>query len=405
MDRKDVERGLYRYCAGLKPVNSHCHHLRDGEHAALGLDGLLQHSYVSWYHLPVPRGPGGRGPFLNALRGSSYLYWLEASLRKLYGIGEALSDASWDRFDEAVRQAHRDPEHHLRLLRDACGYAQVVNDSFWDPGSDEGHGGFFTPALRVNMFFFGYSPSARDHNGNNPFAAFGWDAGMGFFDYVDAVEGLVRNKAAAGCVALKSALAYDRGNDFCETSAAAAAKGYRNPSAGPEDIKAFQDFLFFRLCALAGELGLVFQNHTGLGKLSRSGAIHLLEAVEKHPGTRFSLFHGSYPWTGDLAGLVHNHGNVIADLCWLPLISPSACERLLVELLEVGGGERLMWGCDTQTGEESFGALLAIASVLAKAFSRLVCEGALSAASARDRIERVLCGNAREAFGGGAGAP
>lgn len=398
MEYSKLVVGLDDFCGELRPYNTHCHHLPDGQHPSLGLTGLIKNSYVAWYHQPVPEEREGSERFFSGLRGGSYLHWLEASLKALYGIDEALSEKSWDRFDAAIRRAHTSPGHHLTLLQSACGYERVVNDSYWEPGSDEGHKGFFTPALRVNMFFFGYSREAQDHNGHNPFEYNGWDAGMSFSDYIDAVEALVRKKASEGCVALKSALAYDRGLDFQQTTHTEASRAYMNPRATAQDIKSFQDFLFYRLCALAAQLKLVFQNHTGLGRLRSSSALHLRQAIEDHPETHFSLFHGSYPWTGDLAGLIHHSPNVSADLCWLPLISPSVCARLLEELVEAGGIRRILWGCDTWTGEESFGALLAFRSVLASVFAGLVSKGVLSLREARDGIRRILSDNARDAF-------
>ncbi|MHB1458857.1 MAG: hypothetical protein ACYC0V_18250, partial [Armatimonadota bacterium] len=45
-----------------------------------------------------------------------------------------------------------------------------------------------------------------------------------------------------------------------------------------------------------------FQNHTGLGKIAGSNPMNLVPMIEKHPETKFVLFHGGYPWTEQVAG-------------------------------------------------------------------------------------------------------
>jgi hypothetical protein len=397
MDRKDIAAGLFRHCGGINTVNTHSHHMRDPGHLGFGLSALLDHSYVSWVCLP-PRTKVEREEYIRRVRNNSYFRYLELSLRELYAIDKRLDENTWDVFDQAVTQAHKDEKHHLRLLTDTCCYSRVINDSYWDPGSSEGHPEIFSPAFRVNMFFYGYSPDARDHNGNNPFRVYGWDEGMGFDEYLDRLDAVVAEKKSAGCVALKSALAYDRGLGFRRMDKAAAQKAFGHKDAVPEDICAFQDYIYYEFCRICAKYGLPFQNHTGLGILDETNALRLREAVAANPDTSFCLFHGSYPWTGDVTGLVHNYPNVYADLCWMPLISPSACGRLVRELVEVGTAGTMMWGCDTWTGEESYGALLAVRETLADSFAGMVADRCMTLNDAEEFIARILGGNARALF-------
>jgi hypothetical protein len=398
MDRNDIVSGLYRHCESIAAVSTHSHHMRDAEHRGLGLMSLLEHSYVSWVCRP-PHHEADRAEYLRRMRHNSYFHYLELSLRSLYAIDKPLDASTWEEFDRAITRAHGDENHHLRLLRDACGYSRVINDSYWDPGSDEGHPELFAPAFRVNMFFFGYSPAARDHNGNNPFAMYGWDPGMSFDEYLSGLDAVVAQKKQAGCVALKSALAYDRGLDFRPTDKTAARKAFGQDDAAPEDIRVFQDFIFYEFCRLSAKHGLPFQNHTGLGILQRTNALELQEAIAAHPGTAFCLFHGSYPFTRDIPALAHNYPHVYADLCWLPLISPSACRQAIRELTEVGRADMMMWGCDTLTGEESYGALLAAREAVSQAFADMVADRYMTLGDAEALIARVFCGNARALFG------
>jgi len=63
-----------------------------------------------------------------------------------------------------VREAHQERDCHIEMLRTWCGYARIIEDAYWDPGSDDGHPDLFTPTFRVNSFLFGYSPDVVDHD-------------------------------------------------------------------------------------------------------------------------------------------------------------------------------------------------------------------------------------------------
>ena len=80
---------------------------------------------------------------------------------------------------------------------------------------------------------------------------------------------------------------------------------------------------------------------------------HLPDDQFQNMGVKFLYDHSYCNWMDDLLGLLHSYSNVYADLCWLPLISTSAAERFLREALEIGGSNRILWGCDTWTSEES----------------------------------------------------
>lgn len=81
-----------------------------------------------------------------------------------------------------------------------------------------------------------------------------------------------------------------------------------------------------------------------------------IERNKSNPDTKFVLFHCSFPWADDVTGLLHAYRNVYCDLCWLPILSPSAAEYTLHQLIEIGTSDKICWGCDTWTSEESYGA-------------------------------------------------
>jgi hypothetical protein len=389
---------LQEFNKHLKIINTHCHHLPDIEHQHIGLDFILNKSYVSWCKVDYGDTFDKKSEFLRLVRFNAYFHWLEKALCELCGISQNLTAENWSIFDEKIQQLHQNENYHLEILQDRCGYEKIILDPYWNPGSNEGHPGYFTPTYRINMFLYGYNTQAQDHNGNNPYTVYGWESSLTFDEYLAKMKEQIKEHIQSGCVAMKSALAYDRGLDFCETDKEKAKRGFLNPNANAEDIKAFQDYVFFEICNIAAEYNVPLQCHTGLGKLEKSNAMQMQEVIEKNPQTRFVLFHGSYPWIQDLCALIHNYPNVYADICWLPIISGNACETLLKELIEVGTTDRITWGCDTWTSEESFGALLAAKQVVAKVFAEYIDNFYLSLVDAQEFNRQIFYENAKNLY-------
>lgn len=390
---------LSAYIDSLSVISTHSHHREDRFFSDFGLDEMLTHSYVNWCGVPLGKTYDDRKNYLDKVRYNSYFIWLQKSLQELYGIKEPLSADNWDMYSQCIRKAHEDENYHMEVLREKCNYAKVVLDAYWQPGSDNGHPDIFTPTFRINMFMFGYSKEAVDHNGNNPYLVYGKHF-TDINEYIVFVRECIIAKKNQGCVALKNALAYDRELDFNEAVKERAQKAMSCDEnlRTEEDIKAFQDYVFFKICEIAAELDMPVQCHTGLGQLKGTSAMALREVIEKNPDTKFVLFHGSYPWLDDLNGLVHYYPNVYPDICWLPIISTSAAERMLHELIEVSTIDRICWGCDTWTSEESYGALLAARHVLKKVLSCKIDEGYLTLDDAKAVAKNILYNNAAKLY-------
>lgn len=372
--------------------NSHTHQLPDEEQRGLTLPGLLRHSYVSWCG-PVPSGKNREDiiHWLEQVRSRSYFVFLEKSLQHLYGISRPLSADSWEEYDAAIQAAHQKPDWHLQILQEKCQYESILLDAYWKPGDNNRHPSLFSPALRVNSFFYGYNRTALDHNGNNAQRLYG-ETCICLEDYLEFVRRTLQKQHKLGCRVFKCALAYDRNLSFGEASQSLARRAMmENPQ--PEEIAAFQSAVFDCICEQAACLGIPVQIHTGLGLLQGSRAMLLYPLITRHPQTTFWLMHGSYPWIQDILGLVHTCKNVWADLCWLPLISPHAAARFLPELLDVCNTDRMIWGCDTWTGEESFGARLAFLRVLSDTLARRVNHGLLAQEDALRLAKRILSDN------------
>jgi uncharacterized protein len=428
---------IYQHTVGHAVINTHAHHLPEAEFANYNLDTLLRNSYVNWCGVSFDSTPESRAHFLERVRYHAYFIWLQKSLQELYTFNEPISATNWEQISAQIQQAHQEADHQMKVLTGPCAYRKIVQDAYWDPGSDNGEPGLFTPSFRINAFHFGYGPWITDQDGSSPYKLYPRPFITDLDEYLDWVRQKILSKKAQGCVALKLPIAYDRGLDFADVpyyqgqaafgrlvSAFIKAPDKPQPTeqsnsgssivsnvpvqpstelpAVPgvthSDIKAFQDFLFFQICRMAAELDLPVQIHTGMGQGRRTNALWLQEVIQKNPQTRFVLLHGSYPWVEDIPALVRLFPNVFADLCWLPLGSTRAGMFLLHELIENATSDKVMWGCDTWTAEESYGALLSLRFVLSSVLAEKVNDGYLTTQDADQILDNILYKNAADFF-------
>lgn len=380
---------LKEYLKTQKAFSTHCHHLSDQEYAGMTLERILSQSYCSWMDAP-PKNAAEAERYILKNGCNSYFRWLFAALEELYGL--AFTAKNFDEIARRVKKAHEDKDWQLRIMKQICAYDKVMLDYYNDPGSDLGHPEVFVPVWRCNMFAVSYAPGVYDHNENNAFEYMGKE-----FDdmeeYFCAIEERMK-----GYKAIKFAVAYDGDNEFLCFDEKRARAAFMKKDATDAQKKDFYDYMVYRICKIAGKLSVVVQIHTGLGTLKKSSPIYLRALIDECPEVRFDLFHGGYPWTDDMLALVHNYKNVWADTCWLPIISTETAKRFLREALEVGGAHRVLWGCDTWTSEESYGAVLAAREMVSDTLGSMVSEGAISKEYAFYIAERIWRENARELF-------
>ncbi|MCL2472748.1 MAG: hypothetical protein FWF26_03630, partial [Treponema sp.] len=133
-------------------VNTHAHHLGDSEFAGMTLERILGNSYVAWCGEAIPSSSSLADTWLDKVGSRSYYVSLSRALMKLYSMDVPLSRDAWDEYDRRIRTAHKSAQWHLDILKNICGYAAVVQDSYWKPGDNNGHPETFKPSYRVNYF-------------------------------------------------------------------------------------------------------------------------------------------------------------------------------------------------------------------------------------------------------------
>lgn len=394
-----IREELAGYMEGHPIINSHSHHMADDSFENFDLDRLIGGTYLQWAGITPGNSRKSREDYLKKIRFKSYFVWLQKAIQQLYHMEEELTADNWDMVSGRIRAAHRERDYHIRLLERECNYKKILVETYWDPGSDNGRPDIFRPAFRIDSFLYGYARGKHDFDGICP-EIYG-ELPDNMDDYLDWVRRQILRKKQRGCVALKSAAAYDRGLNFSEVSREKAERVFllKDPEKTAEDIENFQNYIFWRICEMAAELSLPLQCHTGTGQLTGTRPIELNSLIRRNPDTKFALLHCGYPWTDDIIAMVHEYPNVYPDMCWMPILSYTDAIRSLHELIEASTADKLCWGCDTWTAEDSFGALLAFRFVLSRVLEEKISDGYLSLSGAKEIIDNIMLHNAKELYG------
>jgi predicted TIM-barrel fold metal-dependent hydrolase len=214
-----------------------------------------------------------------------------------------------------------------------------------------------------------------------------------------------------GMTVVKVPLAYSRTLNFENTARKDAEKVFRRlmrTKLGDllpfNEVKQLQDYMFYRLMELAREHDLPVAIHTGLlaGKgnmLNNSNPLLLSNVFTDFPDVRFVLYHGSYPFGGELSALAKMFANVYIDMNWMYSISPSYSERYLNEWLETVPVSKLMaFGGDYMAVENVYSELHITIKVITNVLTEKVKDGYYSEEEAKTIARMILHDNAAQFY-------
>lgn len=161
-------------------------------------------------------------------------------------------------------------------------------------------------------------------------------------EYLEACRELFARMKERGAVAFKDQSAYGRIIKYDTTTRQEAESLFNliiedpRRSLGWPEAKPLGDFLFHSFMRMARDLELPVQLHTGhmagiRNEISKTNVVHLTNVFELHREVRFDIFHGNWPYAGELLYAGKNYPNVAIDCCWLHIIDPRYSERFLAD--------------------------------------------------------------------------
>jgi hypothetical protein len=322
------------------------------------------------------------------------------AIKNLYGISD-LNESTVLPLSEKIERAYN-TDWFDRILRDSCRIDYIIQDGYYQPGKDD----YFRYAKRFDDWILVKSKYRIDS-----LAISQLDPIFTLEGYVKSMRLAFENAVKKGMTVVKVFIAYSRtlGSEKVETEAAR--KVFRSLVNGNEDYviafkdaKPLQDYMFYQLLGLAEKYKLPVAVHTGLqaGKgnfIGNSNPTLLTNAFNAFPDVKFVLYHGSYPFGGELSTLAKNFNNVYIDMNWTYSISPEYTERYLNEWLETVPANKLMaFGGDFMVPEDVYGELIIAKQIISKVLSNKVREGYLSESEAKIVAKMILFDNASKLY-------
>src|SRR5439155_6245264 len=314
-----------------------------------------------------------------------------------------ITDEQARELNRRIFENYKDQKWLYHVITERANIELMFNDPYWARFAFKADYPFAVQVFNVTTLVRGFHESEFKSPLDSPFDfARKQKLPMGSLDdYVAVLDRLFQEARHAGCVCLKTTLAYQRTLQFdkVEKVRAAAAFGKRASELKPEEIKAFEDYIMWRLVELSAKYELPFQIHTGQARIQGSNPMLLVDLIEANPDTKFILFHGGFPWVGETGVILMRHAkHVWIDSVWLPTLSYSTAKRAFHEWLEVMPSTRIMWGADCNHAEGIYGATEWTRRCLAEVLAEKVDRGDLREEHARRIGRQVLRDNALELF-------
>lgn len=229
-------------------------------------------------------------------------------------------------------------------------------------------------------------------------------------EFLDAVKETFRRLKEKGSVGIKDQSAYQRSIKFSFSTKERAEQLFNkcladpNNSLGWPEAKSLDDFLFHEYMRFARDLDLPVQIHTGhmagiRNRVTKANASLFTQVLEAHQEVNFDLFHGNWPYMGDILFLAKNYPNVYINLCWLHIIDPLYAIELLERSAVTVPHKKINGFGGDYWAPELIPAHLSLAqNNITKALSNLISEGWISVNEAINMAADWLFNNPNELF-------
>jgi hypothetical protein len=328
------------------------------------------------------------GKFIDYSRNTTFYSHLVEGFRILYGFEDPyFTKENIGELSEKIRINYSDEERWYDKAVKKAGYQTMLIDRYWDPFNTEINKNYFTLVFNINAIVYDaankpLSTTLPEHMGMTYREAL--ESGFeikSINDYIEFFNALLDKFIDAGAVTLKNTLAYGRSLYFQDVPYERANELYQRNSSSlnNDERKELQDFMMHRIFEKAAEVDIPMQIHTGYlagtgNTLQNSNPINLNNIFLKYRDARFVMFHGGFPWTGEFNALGKMFPNVYLDIVWLPQISRESAILAFDQMLDCVPYNKIFWGGDCHSIEESVGSLEfgkdVVATVLAKRIER-----------------------------------
>ena len=356
----------------------------------LAVAGLEESQYNALYNRDIPLEKRWRifQPYWEEIRYGSYAKAALLAAEKFYGA-EDINEDTYASLSDSMKRANT-PGLYERVLRDACGIETCLTQC----GSTELGG---TPLLTpvMPMIYETETWKALHRPSFNPS-----EPVETLDQFLDAMKGYVLGVKEQGAVGLKM-----MSNPFEAPNREEALQAFLSLKEGKVDRlpvpNPLRDAVVDETIAFATKQDMVICVHTGYwGDFRTLDPLHMIPLLQRHPQTRFDIYHLGYPWMRQAIMLGKGFPNVWLNLCWTHIISQRYVLIALDELIDtVPTNKILAFGGDYGLPvEKVYGHLVMAREDVARVLARRIEEGDMSESQALALAEKWFVKNPRSLY-------
>ncbi len=357
-------------------------------------------------------------PFITSVQTTGHFSTLMIAYRDLFGFKDKeITDHNWKDLSDRISNAYNSDDLYESVIK-RLNIDKMLIDIIEDPGSLDMPSDLdnFVPTLAIDPLIFVKSKKFYIANPYfspqwfkaNPLENLlkKWNVSFKTFDeYLSLIDLAFKKIRGVGGVAIKFRFSYVRGMNVEKVEKKEAEKIFNmeENKITKNQVKMIEDFLIRTIIEKATEYKMPIQVHSGLfgncGNDPRKGhPFQIINLFTDYPQTKFILFHGSYPFTGDMAVLVRGFPNVYLDICWTPWLLYNNLQRYISEWLALIPSNKILVGGDSECIERVYSSITVAKNCIAEVLAEHVEKGTYTRNMASIVAKKLLRDNAKELY-------
>jgi len=429
---QDSYRELRDYVDGLRIIDTHEHLYQEPERLAQDVDvlatwfphyassdlraaGMTEEELVSIWDASTPLEERWATfePWWERIRNTGYARALDIAARDLYGV-DGINAGTYQELSRKMKERNREGLYGWVLGEMSKIDVSILNMGVYDVDTS-----LFAPVVDFTEVI-----AVKDRSS---LEAVGRTEGRAVHNLEDLVSAIRAkyDRLTGKIVGVKIAHAYRRPIFFEKSSFSEAEEAFTKifkvrefarvevppqgmkmvPEAiGFEELRPLQDYLVHKVVEEAERRRLPIQIHTGLHEgneniIDNSNPVHLVNLFMEYRDARFDIFHGGWPYCGELGALAKNFPNVYIDMCWMHIISPSRSRSALSDWLDEVPANKIMgFGGDYLFVEGVYGHAVIAKENIARVLAEKVNEGSYTMNEAKKYARWLLRENPERLF-------
>ena len=352
-------------------------------------NGLWSQFEIHDHSIPIKKRWNMFAPYLKNIRYGSYARPAFIVVKDFYGFDD-INEDNYKILSEKIKADNKPGIYH-RVLREKCNIRVALTQA----GRTDYDLDLLVPLMWLDVFAAVRSKKSVVSNAANL-----GEKVKSLDDYLELVRKGLEKWKSEGVVGIKM------GSRPFKTPVKSQAdtafeKIMRNEKKKLPELNPLYIYLIEEMLDMAADLGLVVAVHTGMwGDFRTLDPQHMIPIIERHPKTKFDIYHMGVPYVRQTAIIGKNFPNVWLNLCWCHVISPRITRTAMDELIDLVPVNKIIaFGGDYGLPvEKVYGHLVMARENIVKVLGKRIEENLLTENEAIDIAKKWFYNNPKELY-------